>query len=205
MNTNNPYHRGAKLYETNLRLPVIASIRRHEARVVGDLLARYVDAEARVLEVGPGTGFYTIMLARLFGEVVAVEDSAQMVEIIRGRLDAGGIGNVRVDQGDFRRMSAEGEFDIAVAIGVLDYIAEPREFVEKMSAAARRAVVVTVPQRGLPGRLFKVGGALRKTRIYCYDREQVGSWLPGWKCTVAEAGATRLTRGLTLAAAFERP
>lgn len=219
MNINNPYHRGARLYETNLRLPVIAAIRRQEARVVGDLIARYGDAGGRALEVGPGTGFYTLALARAFREVVAVEDSAQMVEILRGKLDAAGAANVRVEHGDFRRLGLEGEFDVAVAIGVLDYIAEPADFVAKMCTAARRAVIVTVPQCGLLGRCFVAGGAMRKTRVYCYDREGVADWVPrpegrdgdpsglatpAWSCTIAEAGATRLTRGLTLVAAFER-
>ena len=204
MNANNPYHRGARLYEANLRLPLIAAIRRHEARVVGDFLARYADAGGRALEVGPGTGFYTLALARLFREVVAVEDSAQMIEILRGKLGAAGAANVQLEHGDFRQLHLEGKFDVAAAVGVLDYIAAPESFVARMCAAARRAVIVTVPQRGLLGSCFVAGGAIRKTRIYCYHREAVPRWAPGWRCTIAEAGATRLTRGLTLVAAFER-
>jgi SAM-dependent methyltransferase len=204
VNINNPYHRGARLYEANLRLPVIAAIRRREASAVGGVIARYGDAGGRALEVGPGTGFYTLALSRLFREVVAVEDSAQMVEILSGKLGAAGADNVRVEHGDFRQLDLEGEFDVAVAIGVLDYIAEPAHFIAKMCATARRAVVVTVPQRGLLGRCFVAGGAMRKTRVYCHTRATIADWAPGWSCTIVEAGATRLTKGLTLVAAFER-
>ncbi|MFB3879699.1 MAG: class I SAM-dependent methyltransferase [Armatimonadota bacterium] len=204
-NTNNPYHHGAHLYEANLRLPLISRIRRDEARVVGGLIARYADPNARALEVGPGTGFYTRELARAFREVVAVEDSAGMVEILREKLAAEGAANVAVHQGDFRELAVDGEFGVAAAIGVLDYIADPKGFVERMCAAARRAVIVTAPQRGLLGRCFAAGGAMRKTRVYCYDREQVSGWAPGWRCSIAEAGrATRLARPLTIVAAFER-
>ena len=204
-NRNNPYYRGAQLYEANLRLPVVSRIRRDEARVVGDLIARYADASGRALEIGPGTGFYTLALARSFKEVVAIEDAPQMVTILREKLATAGARNVRIEQGDFRQLALDGEFDVALAIGVLDYIAEPTEFVAKMCAAARRAVILTVPQRGLLGRCFVAGGAMRKTRVYCYEREAISAWAPGWGCTVAEAGrATRLTRGLTLVAAFER-
>jgi hypothetical protein len=74
-----------------------------------------------------------------------------------------------------------------------------------MCAAASRAVIITAPQRGLLGRCFAAGGAMRKTRVYCYHRETIPAWAPGWRCTVTEAGrATRLARGLTLVAAFER-
>jgi SAM-dependent methyltransferase len=204
-NRNNPYYRGAHLYEANLRLPVVSRIRRDEARVVGDLIARYADASGRALEIGPGTGFYTLALARSFKEVMAVEDAPQMVVILRERLAAAGAQNVRIEQGDFRQLPLDGEFDVALAIGVLDYIAEPTEFVAKMCAAARRAVILTVPQRGLLGRCFVAGGAMRKTRVYCYNREAIPDWAPGWGCTVVEAGrATRAMRALTLVAAFER-
>ena len=128
-----------------------------------------------------------------------------MVTILREKLATAGARNVRIEQGDFRQLALDGEFDLAVAIGVLDYIAEPTEFVAKMCAAARRAVILTVPQRGLLGRCFVAGGAMRKTRVYCYEREAIPAWASGWRCTVTEAGrATRLTRGLTLVAAFER-
>jgi SAM-dependent methyltransferase len=204
-NRNNPYYRGARLYEANLRLPVVSRIRRDEARVVSELIARYAEAGGRALEIGPGTGFYTLGLARLFGEVVAIEDAPQMVAILRGKLAAAGAQNVRIEQGDFRELPLDGEFDVALAIGVLDYIAEPTEFVAKMCAAARRGVIVTVPQRGLLGRCFVAGGAMRKTRVYCYNREAIPEWAPGWGCTVTEAGrATRAMRALTLVAAFER-
>jgi len=214
MNANNPYHRGAHLYDANLKLPLISRIRQHEARVVGELIAHYADAEGRALEVGPGTGFYTRALSRAFREVVAVEDSAQMVAILRGKLAAEGVANVVVHHGDFRRLAVDGAFDVAVAIGVLDYIADPKAFVDRMCAAARGAVIVTVPQRGLLGRCFVAGGAMRKTRVYCYGRDEVTGWAPpldcvrggtGWRCAIAEAGRfTRAMRALTLVAAFER-
>lgn len=205
MNINNPYHRGARLYEANLRLPLIAAIRRREARVIGEVIARYGDPAGRALEVGPGTGFYTLALSRSFQEVVAVEDSAQMVEILRGKLEAASAGNVSVEHGDFRQRQPDGEFEVAVAIGVLDYIADPADFVAKMCALAKRAVIVSIPQRGLLGKLFVAGGAMRKTRVYCYRRETIAGWSQSdWHCTIAEAGATRLTKGLTLVAAFER-
>ena len=214
MSSNNPYRHAAQLYETNLRMPVVSRIRRDEARVVGEFIARHAEAAGRALEIGPGTGFYTCALARSFREVLAIEEAPGMVAILRGKLEAAGAQNVRIEQGDFRQSALDGAFDVAVAIGVLDYIAEPAEFVAKMCAAARRAVIVTAPQRGLLGRCFVAGGAMRKTRIYCYEREAIADWAPpldrarggtGWRCTLAEAGrVTGLMRGLTLVAAFER-
>jgi len=206
MNCNNPYHRGAGLYELNLALPVISAIRRQEARAVGGLIAHYGQPGGRALEVGPGTGFYTLALARAFGEVVAVEDSPTMAGILTRRLATAGVHNVTVLNHDFLARPPDGAFDVAVAIGVLDYIADPGAFVNRLCAAARRAVIITAPQRGLWGACFAAAGRLRKIRVYRHDRAVVQAWAPGWRCAVAEVGlTTRVTRGLTLVAALEPP
>jgi SAM-dependent methyltransferase len=206
MSSNNPYGRSAILYDLNVSLPVIAAIRRQEARAVANVIARYADGARRVLEIGPGTGFYTMLLARTFPEVVAVEESSAMTGILREKLAVAGAANVTVVNSDFQSLSLDGEFDMAVAIGVLDYVAEPRSFVARMCAAARRAVVVTAPQRSFWGSCFAAGGRLRSTRVYCHEPAAPPSWAPRWRCTVEEVGLrTRLTRGLTLVAAFERP
>jgi len=205
MNDNNPYHRTARRYDAHLRLPIISVIRRDEERVVNETLARYGDPTATALEIGPGTGYYTLTLSRLFGEVAAVEDSPQMVDLLRAGLGAKGIKNVRILPGDFRSLPLAASCEVAVAIGVLDYIADPVAFVGRMCEAARRAVVLTVPRRGLLGACFVAGGAMQRTRIYCYDRDTVAAWAPGWRSSIVEAGRlARLGRGLTLIAAFER-
>ena len=203
--SNNPYHRDAGFYELNLSLPVISAIRRQEARIVLESLAGYADAAERVLEVGPGTGFYTLPLSRMFREVVAVEDSARMAEVLRERVRAAGAANVTVVNGDFLAREEDGRYEVAVAIGVLDYIGDPAAFVTKLCACARRAVVLTVPQQGLWGRCFVAANRLRGTAVYCYRAGALGDWAPGWRCTTKEVGLrTPLTRGLTLVAALER-
>jgi protein-L-isoaspartate O-methyltransferase len=203
---NNPYHRGAGLYELNLALPFISAIRRQEARAVTDLIRRYADRKATALEIGPGTGFYTTLLADAFREVVAIEESPGMARILQDKLAAAGVGNVTVVNADFLAQPPAKEFDVAVAIGVLDYIAGPAEFVAKMCAAARRAVILTAPQRGLWGWCFRTAARLRRIAVYCHGTCAPAEWAPDWQCSVCEAGlSTRLTRGLTLVAALERP
>jgi len=206
MNENNPHHRGARLYDLNIRLPVISTIRKQEARAVGDLIGKYAEAGCRALEVGPGTGYYTLMLARMFREVLVVEDSAQMAGLLRQKLSLAGATNVEVLNSDFHSLSLDGGFDVAVAVGVLDYVSDPKAFIERMCAAASRAVIFTVPQRGFWGACFAAGGRLRKIRVYRCQHCAPASWAPEWRCTTAEVGLkTLLTKGLTLVTALEAP
>ena len=201
-NENNPYHRGARLYELGLTLPVISLIRRQEARVVGALINRYARDLRRVLEVGPGTGFYTRDLAEKFGEVVAVEDSAQMAQILKARFAR--TPNVTVLNCDFMSLAAKDKFDLGVAIGVLDYVADPAAFVKKMCTLAQKAVILTAPQRGLWGKCFASAAKLRKISVYCHARHVPSEWAPQWHCTITEVGLkTPLTKGLTLVSVLE--
>lgn len=204
--TNNPYHLAARRYELGLSLPIISAIRCQEARAVSELIARYGNPDRRALEIGPGTGFYTLGLARVFREVVAIEDSGAMIQLLRKKLQAAGVSNVTAINGDFLSVEPNGPFDIAVAIGVLDYISVPAAFVAKMCAYAQKAVIFTVPQRGLWGKCFAAANRLRHTRVYCYDYCSPGRWARGWRCTMREVGLkTAFTKGLTLVAKLERP
>lgn len=206
MSANNPYGRGARWYDLNLALPLVSTLRRQEHRAVGELISRYAEPQGRAIEVGPGTGFYTLAAASAFGEVVAVEESAQMTELLTGRLQAAEMRNVTVLNRNFLALGVEGDFDVALAIGVLDYIADPRRFVAKLCAAARRAVILTAPQRGLWGDCFAAAARLRGITVYRYRPADVSSWAPAWRPTVVEVGLkTPLTRGMTLVAALERP
>jgi SAM-dependent methyltransferase len=202
---NNPYHRAARRYDRGLSLPLIASLRQQEAQVVEELIATHAAGSATALEIGPGTGFYTLLLAKSVGHVTAVEDSAGMAEILRGKLARAAVSNVDVVNADFRDLTLDQRFDLVVAIGVLDYIAEPEPFVERMCALTRGAVLFTLPQRCFWGTCFAAGNRLRGISVYRYHGDAVPAWADGWRCTVREVGLkTPLTKGLTLVAALER-
>ncbi len=60
------------------------------------LLLPFIHSGARILEVGPGTGAFTVPLARSAREVVAVEPSPNMREILNRNLAEAEITNVNI-------------------------------------------------------------------------------------------------------------
>lgn len=204
MSGNNPFHSTAGHYDRHLCLPVISTLRRQEADAVGGLIAAYAAEEDTALEIGPGTGFYTLLLAPRVRHVTAIEDSPRMAHLLTAKLIAQGLGNVTVLNQDFRAHDCAQCYDLVMAIGVLDYIAEPQPFVARMCAAARKVVILTAPRRGLWGACFAASNWLRRISVYCHDGDRLARWAPGWRCTVREVGLkTPLTKGLTLVAALE--
>lgn len=80
-------------------------------------LLAVVGPTARVLEIGPGSGAFTVPLARAVQEVVAVEPSADLRAVLRRNLALAGIGNIRLvpQQIEEAVETLAGPFDLAFA------------------------------------------------------------------------------------------
>ncbi|HUH97765.1 MAG TPA: class I SAM-dependent methyltransferase [Anaerolineales bacterium] len=76
-----------------------------------------------VLEVGCGTGFFTLPAARLIGEagrLVAMDVLSGSVELVSGKVRAAGLKNVRVVRGDALDSGLDaGSFDTVLLFGVV--------------------------------------------------------------------------------------
>jgi ubiquinone/menaquinone biosynthesis C-methylase UbiE len=79
-----------------------------------------------VLEVGPGTGYYTLEVARALepgGTLHAFDLQQEMLDHTMRRAEAAGIGNIEPRQGDARALPYEDErFDAAFLVTVLGEI-----------------------------------------------------------------------------------
>nr|WP_282957105.1 class I SAM-dependent methyltransferase [Haloterrigena salifodinae] len=80
----------------------------------------------RILEVGPGTGYYTGMVARAIepsGTLHAVDVQSEMVEYLRRRMRQEGTQNVEPIRGDARSLPYPNDtFDAAYLVLVLGEI-----------------------------------------------------------------------------------
>jgi SAM-dependent methyltransferase len=135
-----------------------------QATVLG--LARLAGQDARVLELGVGTGRLAIPLAQAVREVHGVELDPEMVEALRAK--AGG-DRVRLHVGDMSRPVGAGQFDLVfVAFGTLFALPTQDQQVRCFQSAAdqlaeggRFVVEALVPQPGTytDGRKLTVANA----------------------------------------------
>ena len=90
----------------------------------------------RVLDVGCGTGFHSIELAKRGYEVVGVDLSPEMVKIARSK--AKGFPNVSFLQADATRLEFAEEFDAAIAMyGVISYFVSDAELLSLLRSVRR--------------------------------------------------------------------
>src|SRR6267378_3647294 len=93
---------------------------------------RFLPREAskrRALDVGGGTGFASVQLARLGYEVVLLDGSEEMLRIARQQAEAGSVAArisiCHADAGQLRELFDAESFDIVVCHNLLDYAEDP--------------------------------------------------------------------------------
>ena len=82
----------------------------------------------RVIEIGAGTGIFTLAIARRCREVTAVDISTSMLEMLKGKAAAEGLGNIRTIAGNAETMNLEGPYTVACAFSSLEYLTDLQAF-----------------------------------------------------------------------------
>jgi SAM-dependent methyltransferase len=102
-----------------------------------DMLLSRVDDQTTVLDIGAGTGAWTLLLAKKARHVTAVEPSQAMVDVLRENLEAEGITNVDIVMGYWPEVEVE-PHDLSLCSHAMYGMGDLPTFVRSMVAATRR-------------------------------------------------------------------
>jgi ubiquinone/menaquinone biosynthesis C-methylase UbiE len=107
-----------------------------------------VQRSSRVLEVGPGSGFFSVELARRAGRVELFDLQPEMLAKARRKLRAAGAGNVGFVAGDARQLPyAPGSFDRALLVAVLGEVPEPERCLRSVRDALAPGGLIAVHEQ----------------------------------------------------------
>lgn len=158
-----------RLYESYFsRTPIGRALRRSDEQIVFDALATVLSIDDEVLEVGSGTGNYTLAVARRCARMVAIEPSPAMLEYLRQRVAREGVTNVETGPGRLPGpLGVDRRFDGVISLGVLNYVADLDGSLEALAGATRPGgwVLFSVPPRSLEGRLHALFELLARRRV----------------------------------------
>ncbi len=112
-----------------------------EYRTTMHYIHRYADRGSKVLEIGAGTGRYSIALAKEGMDVTAVELAESNLAVLKEK--AKGLENLRSCQGDATNLEglADDSFDVTLVLGPMYHLYEP----EEVNKAINEALRVTKP------------------------------------------------------------
>jgi SAM-dependent methyltransferase len=102
-------------------------------------LRREVTPQTTVLDVGAGTGRFTLALAPLVQHVTAVEPSAAMLDYLRQDMSEQGLNNISIVQTTWEDAPGNLSADMVICSHVLYPIMDIVPFLAKLQAAAQRA------------------------------------------------------------------
>ncbi len=118
-----------------------------------ELLAPFLKAGMRVLEVGPGMGFFSLPMARLVGpdgRIICVDLQENMVRGLRRRASRAGL----LDRIETRQCSANslavddlrGTIDFALAFAVVHEVPDQRKFLGEIRASLRNGATLLISE-----------------------------------------------------------
>jgi len=173
-----PDHTGwnPRLYERFFDTYLGGKLRTREELTIFDFLGDVLERSHSVLEVGCGTGNYTVPVAHNCARTVAVDASPEMLRYVRERLDQEGLSGVetrleRLPGG----LGPAQSFDGTLAIGVLNYIKDIESALRSLASFLKPGgwAVFNVPARSIEGRIYALAEIFNRRQIYLYSVPEI--------------------------------
>ena len=154
----------ADRYDAEQQAPGAAGLRAVEGACISRGIAALIEPGHRVLEIGAGTGRFTLPLARRAASVVAVDLSLPMLAHLQSKLDAESVTNVTLQHGDIRGCELQGTFDVICAFSTFEYLPRLEPFLTHLAHRLGPGGVLyfTTAHRSLFRLFVQMGNAMRQ-------------------------------------------
>jgi len=128
-----------------------------------------------LIDVGCGSGRYSIALAKRGARVIGIDFAENMLAIARNLAKENKVeGKCEFIKADFLNHEFSEKFDLCVSIGVLEYFQDPRQLLEKMAEVTKEKVLISLPVKWtLRSGIRKIRLALKRYPVYFYTKRKV--------------------------------
>jgi len=153
-----------------------------------ETMRRSADPSIRsVLDVGCGSGRYSVSFLEQGKEVMGVDLAPQMLRLARAAAESQDNPNWSFLEGDFLNMDLGRTFDAGCLMGFFDYIEDPVAYLTKLAGVITGEFYASFPKDGgLLGLQRKIRYRLRNCPLWMYREE-------GVRDALAEAGLLEVT------------
>lgn len=118
------YNDLAPTYDHEQFQTAVSMSKRKEYELFSARLPELFAGAGRVLEIGAGTGIFTLPIARHCREVIAVDISRNMLGLLEKKAAGEGVTNIRTILSDVETSPPEGTFSVICAFATFEYIAD---------------------------------------------------------------------------------
>jgi len=158
------YNGLAETYDQEQFTSKVSLSRSTEYRLFSARLPVLFAGADRVLEIGAGTGIFTLDIARNCSEVLAADISGNMLKLLEQKAAAEGITNIRALKGNVEQMELEGPFSVVCAFSALEYLTDlPTFFLRLAHQIEPGGAIYFITARSSLFRFFtQIGNAMRQ-------------------------------------------
>jgi ubiquinone/menaquinone biosynthesis C-methylase UbiE len=170
-----------KFYDRNARTfdaeqDKFAFVRLPEKKIVRETLDALLRPGQMVLEIGAGTGRFTMLIAPRVRHVTAVDISANMLAELAEKMEKERLGNIDLIHGDFLQTNFQEHFDLIVGFSAIEYIKGEDALFEKMAALLKPGgqLVLTTPHHTFIRWWGRLGNYFRqKIFMTAYSKKKI--------------------------------
>jgi ubiquinone/menaquinone biosynthesis C-methylase UbiE len=162
------YNAHAARYEAKFARPLVDQIKRREEEDILSFLFEHLPQRGRLLELGCGTGLFTLPVARRGYAVTASDVSSGMLAETERKLQDSGLDNVALVTADCDSEdgfpSEMSGFDGVFGIGLLEYITAPDRLFARVFRMLKPGgvAILTAPTVSFSGFGYYVSSLVRK-------------------------------------------
>ncbi len=162
-------------YEREQRGEASRPVRVKECELALSRIERLISRNDRVLEIGAGTGVFSIPIAKRCGELLAVDLSGEMLRLLEKKSREEGLENIVIHAGDITTITPGGSFHAVCAFSSFEYVADLEDLVRRLYSLLEPGGVLffTTAHRSLFRFFTQVGNAMRQG-IWLHARSKTG-------------------------------
>jgi len=158
------YNGLAETYDQEQFTSAVSLSRSTEYRLFSARIPKLFAGTDRVLEIGAGTGIFTLDIARNCGEVTAVDISDNMLKLLEKKATTAGISNIKAIKGNVEKVEFDGLFSLVCAFSSLEYLDDLPVFFTRLAHYIEPGgAVYFITARSSLFRFFtQIGNAMRQ-------------------------------------------
>ncbi len=131
-----------------------------------------------VFDVGCGSGIYSLAFARMGAKkVVGIDYSKKMIQLANKQLVEEKLQeNCEFQVSDIMSYETDLKFDISIAIGLFDYINDPKPVLKKIRKLTREKIIISFPRVNTwRAPVRKIRLMMKNLDVYFYSKKQLES------------------------------
>ncbi len=125
----------------------LSLVRIPERKIITETLDKILNSNQKVLEIGAGTGRFTLMIASRVNHITAVDISQNMLNQMARKIEKSNFENIKQIHGGFMEIDFKNQFDLIVSFSAIEYIKEKEALFRKISSLLKPGgkLILTMP------------------------------------------------------------